>query len=114
MFLTWIFWLSGAAAITAALGGGLNCGYVYGFFVVPLLLTNSQTRPHYVLRSAELFGSICVGGGVRIWRSAAQLLADLHYLLLNSVLTTFALVAIMLRGIAATRRGDGIRGGLVA
>ena len=28
MFMTWVFWLSGAAAITQALGGGLNCGYV--------------------------------------------------------------------------------------
>ncbi|KAF9785753.1 hypothetical protein BJ322DRAFT_1056193 [Thelephora terrestris] len=29
--LTWIFWTAGAAAITAALGGGLDCnlGYIY-------------------------------------------------------------------------------------
>ncbi|KAI0271439.1 hypothetical protein BC834DRAFT_442485 [Gloeopeniophorella convolvens] len=25
LFLTWVFWLSGAAAITDSLGGGLNC-----------------------------------------------------------------------------------------
>ncbi|KAH9969114.1 hypothetical protein BC827DRAFT_315497 [Russula dissimulans] len=25
LFLSWVFWLSGAAAITEALGGGLNC-----------------------------------------------------------------------------------------
>ena len=28
MFLTWVFWLAGAAAITDTLGGGLNCGCV--------------------------------------------------------------------------------------
>lgn len=28
LFLTWIFWVAGAAAITATLGGGLNCSYV--------------------------------------------------------------------------------------
>jgi len=26
VFITWVFWLSGAAALTAALGGGLSCG----------------------------------------------------------------------------------------
>jgi len=26
LLLSWVFWLSGAAAITEALGGGLNCG----------------------------------------------------------------------------------------
>lgn len=26
LFLTWVFWLAGAAALTAALGGGLSCG----------------------------------------------------------------------------------------
>ncbi|KAI0803299.1 hypothetical protein BC629DRAFT_118256 [Irpex lacteus] len=26
MFLTWVFWLAGAAAITDTLNGGLNCG----------------------------------------------------------------------------------------
>lgn len=25
LVLTWLFWTAGAAAITAALGGGLNC-----------------------------------------------------------------------------------------
>ncbi|KAI0706158.1 hypothetical protein BC835DRAFT_1260474 [Cytidiella melzeri] len=30
MFITWIFWTAGAAAITQTLGGGLNCGYVLG------------------------------------------------------------------------------------
>ncbi|KAI0307662.1 hypothetical protein B0F90DRAFT_1807119 [Multifurca ochricompacta] len=31
MFLSWVFWLSGAAAITDSLGGGLDCdlGFVY-------------------------------------------------------------------------------------
>jgi len=31
LFLSWVFWLSGAAAITESLGGGLDChlGFVY-------------------------------------------------------------------------------------
>jgi len=31
IFLSWVFWLSGAAAITESLGGGLNCdhGFIY-------------------------------------------------------------------------------------
>ncbi len=28
LFLSWVFWLSGAAAITESLGGGLDCQYV--------------------------------------------------------------------------------------
>ena len=39
MFMTWVFWLSGAAAITQALGGGLNCGYV-----TPLSLSHRAPR----------------------------------------------------------------------
>ncbi|KAL8290302.1 hypothetical protein RQP46_003241 [Phenoliferia psychrophenolica] len=31
LFITWIFWLAGAAAITNALGGGLDCGSMKGF-----------------------------------------------------------------------------------
>ncbi|KAI0789435.1 hypothetical protein C8Q75DRAFT_765639 [Abortiporus biennis] len=27
LFVTWVFWLAGAAAITAALSGGLDCGH---------------------------------------------------------------------------------------
>jgi len=31
LFLSWVFWLSGAAALTASLGGGLDCnfGFIY-------------------------------------------------------------------------------------
>lgn len=32
LLLTWIFWTGGAAAITAELGGGLNCKYVHHSF----------------------------------------------------------------------------------
>ncbi|GJE89632.1 MARVEL domain-containing protein [Phanerochaete sordida] len=77
MFLTWVFWLSGAAAITASLGGGLNCG-----------------RDHVTY--------------------CGQLNALEAFAWVEFVLTTFALVVIMLRGIAATRRGDGIKGALVS
>lgn len=35
MFMTWVFWLAGAAAITDSLGGGLNCGYVPLFILLP-------------------------------------------------------------------------------
>jgi len=31
LFLSWVFWLSGAAAITASLGGGLDCNFHFIF-----------------------------------------------------------------------------------
>ena len=37
LFVSWVFWLSGAAAITQSLNGGLNCGYVTSTDVSPLL-----------------------------------------------------------------------------
>ncbi|EKM61639.1 uncharacterized protein PHACADRAFT_248361 [Phanerochaete carnosa HHB-10118-sp] len=77
MFITWVFWLSGAAAITASLNGGLNCGHHF--------YTYCGQR-----NSLEAFAWI------------------------ELVLTTFALAVIMLRGIAASRRGDGIKGSLVS
>ncbi|KIP03209.1 hypothetical protein PHLGIDRAFT_77973 [Phlebiopsis gigantea 11061_1 CR5-6] len=77
MFLTWVFWLAGAAAITDTLGGGLNCG------------RDSITYCGQ-LNSLEAFAWV------------------------EFVLTTFALVVILLRGVTATRRGDGMTGGLIA
>ncbi|KAH9885420.1 hypothetical protein C8Q73DRAFT_740899 [Cubamyces lactineus] len=75
LFLTWVFWTAGAASITAALGGGLNC---------------SQ---HFVycgqLNALEGFAWV-------VW-----------------IFVTFALLTVIFRGIAASRRGDGFRGGLV-
>ncbi|KAH9923207.1 uncharacterized protein BXZ73DRAFT_51106 [Epithele typhae] len=78
VFLTfaWIFWTAGAASITAALGGGLNCSV------------------HFVycgqLNALEGFAWI-------IW-----------------IFITLALFVTLLRGISASRRGDGFSGGLVA
>ncbi|PIL31216.1 hypothetical protein GSI_05914 [Ganoderma sinense ZZ0214-1] len=75
IFLTWVFWLSGAAALSAALGGRLNCSH------------------HFVycgqLNALEAFAWI-------LW-----------------VISTFALVVVFLRGIAASRRGEGAKGPLV-
>ncbi|KAM0746580.1 hypothetical protein T439DRAFT_306502 [Meredithblackwellia eburnea MCA 4105] len=31
VFITWVFWLAGAAALTDTLGGGLDCGAMKGF-----------------------------------------------------------------------------------
>ncbi|RPD64753.1 hypothetical protein L226DRAFT_497849 [Lentinus tigrinus ALCF2SS1-7] len=74
--LTWIFWLAGAAAITSALGGGLNCSH------------------HYIY--------------------CGQLNALEAFAWITWVFVTFALFVVLLRGISASRRGDGFRGGLVA
>lgn len=31
--ITWVLWTAGAAAITASLGGGINCSYVTLYYV---------------------------------------------------------------------------------
>ncbi|KAJ3485233.1 hypothetical protein NLI96_g5106 [Meripilus lineatus] len=74
---TWIFWVSGAAAITAALGGGLDCG---------------TTDDVY----------------------CGQLNALEGFAWINWILVTFAFIVVIIRGISASRRGDGMRGQLVA
>jgi hypothetical protein len=52
IFLSWVFWLSGAAAITESLGGGLNCEYVARTYIYTLsVLTSPKSRLH-LLRSA--------------------------------------------------------------
>ncbi|KAI0701265.1 hypothetical protein C8T65DRAFT_275671 [Cerioporus squamosus] len=76
LILTWILWTAGAAAITAALGGGLNCSDHFTYC--------GQ------LNALEAFAWI-------IW-----------------ILVTFALLVVFFRGISASRRGDGFRGGLIA
>ncbi|KAI0673934.1 hypothetical protein C8Q78DRAFT_661244 [Trametes maxima] len=76
LIITWIFWTAGAAAITAALGGGLNCDAHFTYC--------GQ------LNALEGFSWV-------VW-----------------IFVTFALLVVFLRGIAASRRGDGFRGGLVA
>ncbi|RDX50540.1 hypothetical protein OH76DRAFT_1555698 [Lentinus brumalis] len=76
LLLTWIFWTAAAAAITAALGGGLNCSQHFTYC--------GQ------LNALEAFAWI-------IW-----------------IFVTFALLVVFFRGISASRRGDGFRGGLIA
>ena len=44
LFLSWVFWLSGAAAITESLGGGLNCKYVASACILYLLALYSRPR----------------------------------------------------------------------
>ncbi|KAJ3526322.1 hypothetical protein NM688_g8276 [Phlebia brevispora] len=78
MFMTWVFWLSGAAAITNALGGGVSCG-----------------GSNHVTYCGQL--------------NALEAFAWIDW-----CFTTFALAIIILRGVASTRRGDGLRGQLVA
>ncbi|KAG2141024.1 hypothetical protein DEU56DRAFT_911514 [Suillus clintonianus] len=76
--LTWIFWTAGAASITAALGGGLNC--------------NTQSVFVYCGQLNALEGFAWV-----IW-----------------VLVTFAIFVVLIRAIRSARRGDGMRGPLIA
>lgn len=78
LFLTWVFWTAGAASITSALGGGLNC--------------NTQSMFVYCGQLNALEGFAWV-----IW-----------------ILVTFAILVVLIRGIIAARRGDGMRGPLIA
>ncbi|KAG2069484.1 hypothetical protein BDR04DRAFT_1156684 [Suillus decipiens] len=78
LFLTWIFWTAGAASITAALGGGLNCSSQFVFVYCGQL------------NALEGFAWV-------IW-----------------ILVTFAILVVLIRGIIVARRGDGMRGPLIA
>ncbi|KAG2153592.1 uncharacterized protein EDB93DRAFT_1135642 [Suillus bovinus] len=78
LLLTWIFWTAGAASITAALGGGLNC--------------NTQNVFVYCGQLNALEGFAWI-----IW-----------------LIVTFAIFVVLIRGILAARRGDGMRGALIA
>ncbi|GBE77313.1 hypothetical protein BKA93DRAFT_767901 [Sparassis latifolia] len=78
LFMTWVFWLAGAAAITQALGGGLSCGK---------------------------FDHVTYCGQLNALEGFAWVLF---------IVTFFALFIVFLRGISATRRGDGLRGQLIA
>jgi len=78
LFITWIFWTAGAAAITSTIGGGLNCSNPHGFVYCGQL------------NALEGFAWV-------IW-----------------ILITFAIIIVFLRGISAARRGDGLRGHLIA
>ncbi|KAF9650317.1 hypothetical protein BDM02DRAFT_3112290 [Thelephora ganbajun] len=73
--LTWIFWTAGAAAITAALGGGLDCNLDYTY--------------------------------------CGQLNALEGFAWISWILTTFAVVVVILRSISSHKRGDGWQGQLV-
>ncbi|KAG1813883.1 uncharacterized protein BJ212DRAFT_1364293 [Suillus subaureus] len=76
LFLTWVFWTAGAASITSALGGGLNC--------------KACSCTAGKLNALEGFAWV-------IW-----------------ILVTFAILVVLIRGIIAARRGDGMRGPLIA
>ncbi|KAG1886282.1 hypothetical protein F4604DRAFT_1918008 [Suillus subluteus] len=77
LFLTWVFWTAGAASITSALGGGLNCNTEFVFVYCGQL------------NALEGFAWV-------IW-----------------ILVTFAILVVLIRGISAARRGDGMRGPLI-
>lgn len=77
LIFTWIFWTAGAASITEALGGGLNC-------------SNSGIVYCNQLNALEAFAWIT-------W-----------------IMVTFALLIVLWRGFSASRRGDGLRGPLIA
>ncbi|ETW86428.1 hypothetical protein HETIRDRAFT_121197 [Heterobasidion irregulare TC 32-1] len=76
-FFTWVFWTAGAASITAALGGGLNC-------------SNTDIVYCNQLNAVEAFAWV------------------------EWVLTTFAIISVLLLGVRALRRGDGYRAQLVS
>ncbi|KAL5495103.1 hypothetical protein ACEPAI_565 [Sanghuangporus weigelae] len=78
LFITWVFWLAGAASITAAIDGGYNCGSL----TFNLAYCNQ-------LNALMAFAWI-------VW-----------------IFVTIAFLVVLFRGIQATRRGDGLKGGLV-
>ncbi|KAI0726868.1 hypothetical protein C8Q72DRAFT_843487 [Fomitopsis betulina] len=76
LLITWVLWVAAAAAITASLNGGLNCGIHYTY--------------------------------------CGQLNALEAFAWIEWILITFALIAVFFRGFSSRRRGDGLRGQLVA
>jgi hypothetical protein len=94
LFITWVFWLSGAAAITAALNGGLNCGR----FNIPYC---GQ------LNALEAFAWIC-------WSVVITKLDPMNEVLNNiyRIMVTVMFFASLTLGFRAMRRGDGIKGPL--
>jgi len=78
LVLIWIFWTAGAASLTAALGGGVNCSNV-SYQVVYCNQLNAE-----------------MGFAWACW-----------------IITTFALLALIVFGVKSTRRGEGWRGGIV-
>lgn len=69
MFVTWIFWIAGAAAITDTLGGGLNCSFVFTVILcgdsspdVPTLIHRTGITYCEQLNALEAFAwiEVCV------------------------------------------------------
>jgi len=58
LFVTWVFWLSGAAAITAALNGGLDCGGHHDFHHCNLL--NASEAFAWILFIINTFAFVVV------------------------------------------------------
>jgi len=102
-----VFWLSGAAAITESLDGGLDCGYVQSVNVWHWL-TSAQSH-HFVycgqLNALEAFAWI-------EWWVFSKHITNVIEILCRSFLT-FGFVFVIIVAIRAGRRGDGYRGPVV-
>jgi hypothetical protein len=83
-----VFWLSGAAAITQSLNGGLNCGYVASADIPPLL--NSLVRSLHIVYCGQL--------------NALEAFAWIEWVFL-----TFAFVFVIVLAVRAGQRGQGYR-----
>ncbi|KAG2131687.1 hypothetical protein DEU56DRAFT_813866 [Suillus clintonianus] len=93
LFLTWAFWTAGATSITVALSGELNRKLVTSSYYLPLTpyLPSTQSVFAYPVQLNALEGFAWV----------------------NEALVTFTLLFVIIRGILAVRRGNGLRGPLI-
>ncbi|KAG2034187.1 hypothetical protein BDR03DRAFT_870631 [Suillus americanus] len=92
LLLTWLFWTAGATSITTALSGELNRKLVTSYY---------SSLTSYLLSTPSAFAY------------PVQLNALQGFAWVTEALVTFALLAVLIRGIIATRRGHGIRGSLI-
>jgi len=92
--ITWIFWVAGAAAMTTALGGMLNC--------------NTDTFFVYCghLNAILVFSWI-------IWLALLCYPSTAEAEFCHRILVTLTLIGTLLCGIQAAKRGDGFFGSLV-
>ncbi|OBZ68459.1 hypothetical protein A0H81_11482, partial [Grifola frondosa] len=97
LFITWVFWLSGAAAITNSLWWRTELQASHTSYVAMRIhLSDYDSSSH---------------SGQPVY--CGQLNALEAFAWITWVFVTFALFIVFLRGIASTRRGDGVRGQLV-
>ncbi|KAH9043655.1 hypothetical protein EDB85DRAFT_706203 [Lactarius pseudohatsudake] len=92
LFVSWMFWLSGAAAITQSLGGGLDCEYVTSAEVPPLL--TYLARSHHLVYCGQL--------------NALEAFAWIEWVFL-----TLGFVFVIVVAVRAGQRGQGYRGPVV-